>query len=79
MIFCNYLSVSRNGSIIFVYFRVWNNVNDRTKMSEDATKLSTPEAVRSLTCRARQDVSKTLRNVLLLILGKDEFNENFPF
>ncbi|CAF4158507.1 unnamed protein product [Rotaria sp. Silwood2] len=48
---------------------VWNESNHETKNLDEAKKLSTPEAKRALTCRARQDISKTLRNFLLLILG----------
>ncbi|CAF4575888.1 unnamed protein product [Rotaria sp. Silwood1] len=48
---------------------VWNEANKETKNPTEARKLSTPEAVRALTCRARQDISNTLRNFILLVLG----------
>ncbi|CAF0908215.1 unnamed protein product [Rotaria sordida] len=48
---------------------VWNERNQETKNIAEAKKLSTPEALRALTCRVRQDASKTFRNLILLILG----------
>lgn len=50
-------------------FRIWNNKNEQINTTIGASQLSTKEALRSLTCRARQDVNKTLRNLFLLILG----------
>jgi hypothetical protein len=52
-------------------FRVWNDDNKQTKIITEASKLSTQEAVRSLTCRARQDINTTIRNLILLVLGNE--------
>ncbi|UJR36022.1 hypothetical protein I4U23_028761 [Adineta vaga] len=48
---------------------LWTENNQQTNETVLVRKLSTKDAVRSLTCRARQDVNKTLRNLALLILG----------
>ncbi|CAF0832437.1 unnamed protein product [Adineta ricciae] len=48
---------------------LWTVDNKETNTTALVAKMSTKEALRSLTCRARQDVDKTLRNLALLILG----------
>ena len=54
-------------------FRLWTVDNKETNTTALVAKMSTKEALRSLTCRARQDVDKNLRNLALLILGKEFF------
>lgn len=53
--------------------------NKETNVTNAARKLSTREARRSLVCRARQDVSTTLRNLGLLVLGNYIFSQNDLF
>lgn len=50
-------------------FRLWDAKDKPTNDTTLAVKLSTQDAIRSLTCRARKDMNKTLRNVLLVVLG----------
>ncbi|CAF4713427.1 unnamed protein product, partial [Rotaria socialis] len=47
---------------------MWNG-KVQTKNLSEVTALSTEEALRSIACRAQQDISKTARNLILLIIG----------
>jgi hypothetical protein len=57
-------------------FRIWTADNKQTNNTNEASKLSTKDAIRSLTCRARQDIHSTLRNLILLVLGNKIFLKN---
>lgn len=50
---------------------MWTEQDQQTNNTQLVRKLSTKDAIRSLTCRARQDVSKTLRNLMLVVLGNE--------
>ncbi|CAF2098287.1 unnamed protein product [Rotaria magnacalcarata] len=47
---------------------MWNG-KVQTKDLSNVTALSTKEALRSIACRAQQDIGKTTRNLILLIIG----------
>jgi hypothetical protein len=48
---------------------IWDANDKQINTTIGASKLSTKDAIRSLTCRARQDINRTLRNLILLVLG----------
>ena len=54
---------------ICFFSRLWNDTNEETKVVKDVSKLSTQEAIRTLSCQARQGANHTLRNLGLLVLG----------
>ncbi|CAF0825009.1 unnamed protein product [Adineta steineri] len=47
---------------------LWTETNHQTNETAHVRKLSTKEAIRSLTCRARQDIHKVSKNTCLLTL-----------
>ena len=52
-------------------FRIWNKDNQQTNSTTEARKLSSKEAIRSLTCRARQDIGGSWKKWLLYLLGNE--------